>query len=120
MYMSPPVGSSNKFMHRSNVLLPEPLAPITTTTSPRCTVMSIPCKTVTLPNDLHKPRNSIRAVEPAVITRALLSGFHRRHALVGVTVGGCERDLDDARRCPAENMRSPALITTLNSVVKTR
>jgi len=52
--ISPSVGSSIKFKHLNKVLLPEPLGPITTTTSPLLISSFIPFKTHSFPKLLYK------------------------------------------------------------------
>ena len=52
----PPSGVSSPFSERSTVVLPEPLGPMSTTTSPRRTSRSIERSTSLSPKDLRRPR----------------------------------------------------------------
>src|SRR5690554_4694564 len=53
--MAPPSKVSSRLMHRSSVVLPEPDAPISETTSPLSSVRSIPRRTSTAPKLLCSP-----------------------------------------------------------------
>ena len=57
--IEPADGSSKKFRHRKNVLLPPPEGPMTTTTSPSWTSRSTPRITCSGPKYLCKPRTLI-------------------------------------------------------------
>ena len=53
---SPAVGSSSPARQRSNVDFPQPDGPITTSTSPRASVRSMPRRTGWAPNRFSRPR----------------------------------------------------------------
>ncbi len=55
---SPLSISSSRQIQRASVLFPEPLGPITETTSPSFTERDMSSKTVRLPNDFFSPRTS--------------------------------------------------------------
>src|SRR5579859_5442003 len=79
----PLVGASSMFKHRNRVLLPEPLGPMMTSTSPWATSRSMPRRTVFVPKALHSPRTSTTA-----------SGIGL-HAAVHPLGGDRERQVDD-------------------------
>src|SRR4030067_2546710 len=64
--IAPALGSRIRLMHRSNVVLPEPLGPISATSSPACTSRSTSWSAVTasspLPNTLPSPLTESAAI----------------------------------------------------------
>src|SRR5436190_12021935 len=60
---------SRPLMHRSKVVFPEPLAPMSTTTSPLFTSTSMSRRTRSVPNDLFT--RSMRTIADGLATTAL-------------------------------------------------
>ena len=78
--MRPSVGSSRRLMQRSSVLLPEPLAPISTTTSPRRTARSMPRSTSWSPNRLWMASRLRTGSDPSRAHSAGIPRFSSRRA----------------------------------------
>src|SRR5918999_5348373 len=62
--ISPALICSRPAIMRSNVVLPQPEGPTSTTNSPSAIAMSTPCSTSTLPNDFRARRISTAAMHP--------------------------------------------------------
>src|SRR3954447_11539435 len=57
MSRQPSSGTSSRLMQRSRVLLPDPLGPMITTTSPRAISRSMPASAARVPKRLRMPDN---------------------------------------------------------------
>ncbi|MCY1186432.1 hypothetical protein D9M73_273080 [compost metagenome] len=64
IWICPASGVSSRLRQRKKVVLPEPLGPMMATTSPGCTVRSIPLSTVWPLNRLVRPLTSIMLNAP--------------------------------------------------------